>query len=116
MGLKFDTTQVDAALRKLAGMDTTPVLQAGIDQVADAWRERAPVASGALRDGIYGEVRSPTEAEAGAVAVYAVDTEFRSSKPGWASGGTSDAVETSSEAMRVAALQLLADSAKKAGK
>ena len=93
MGLTFDAREVEAALRKLAAMDTTPVVQAGIDQVAEAWRERAPVASGALRDGIYGEVRSPTEAEAGAVAVYAIDTEFRSSKPGWASGGTADAVD-----------------------
>ena len=116
MGLTFDTRQVDAALRKLAAMDTTPVVQAGADILADHWRERAPVASGALRDGIYGETRSPTEAEAGATAVYAIDTEFRSSKPGWASGGTADAVEPATEAMRVAAAQLLVDVAKKAGK
>ena len=116
MGLVFNTTQVDAALRKLAMMDTTPVMQAGVDELAERWRERAPVLSGNLKEGIYGEVRTPTEAEAGAVAVYAPDTEFRSSKPGWASGGTADAAEPAAEAMRVAAAQLLVDVAKKAGK
>ena len=116
MGLTFDTRQVDAALRKLAAMDTSAVVAAGADVVADHWRERAPVASGNLRDDIYAQTLSPTEGEAGAIAPYAPDTEFRSSRPGWASGATSDAVDPATEAMRVAAAQLLIDVAKKAGK
>ena len=116
MGFTLNTSQVDAALRKLAVMDTTPVMQAGADELAEAWRERAPVASGALRDAIYAETLTPTTAEVGTTVPYGPDTEFRSSKPGWASGATSDAVEPSSEAMRVAAAQLLVDVAKKAGK
>ena len=116
MGLTFDAREVEAALRKLAAMDTTPVVQAGADVVAEAWRERAPVASGALREAIYSQVLTPTEAEAGTTVLYGPDTEFRSSKPGWASGGTADAVEPATEAMRVAAAQLLVDVAKKAGK
>ena len=35
MGLKFDTTEVDRALAKLAMMDTTPVMQAGVDELAE---------------------------------------------------------------------------------
>ena len=107
MGLTFDAREVEAALRKLAAMDTTPVVQAGADIVAEAWRERAPVLSGNLKDGIYSQVLTPTEGEAGAVAPYAPDTEFRSSRPGWASGGTADAVEPATEAMRVAAAEAI---------
>ena len=107
MGLQFDSREVDAALRKLAMMDTTPVVAAGAHELAEAWRARAPVLSGNLLEGIYSQTLSPTEGEAGAVAPYAPDTEFRSSKPGWASGGTADAVEPATEAMRVAAAEAI---------
>ena len=116
MGLTFDSREVDAALRKLAALDTTPVVQSGADVVADHWRDRAPVKTGNLLEGIYAQTLSPTEGEAGATAPYAPDTEFRSSKPGWAAGGTADAADPAVEAMRLAAAQLLIAEAKKAGK
>ena len=74
------------------------------------------MASGELLNGIYAQTLSPTEGEAGTTVPYGPDTEFRSSKPGWASGATADAVDPATEAMRVAAAQLLIDVAKKAGK
>ena len=66
MGLTFDTSEVDRALAKLLAQDTTPIVAAGADVVAEHWREGAPVKSGNLRDGIYGQTVSPTEGEAAA--------------------------------------------------
>ena len=109
MGLTFDTTEVDAALRKLLAADTTPVVQAGADVVADFWREGAPVQTGELKGGIYSQTLTPTEGEAGAVAPYAPDTEFRSSRPGWAAASTAVSTDPAIEAMGVAAAELLAE-------
>ena len=116
MGLTFDTSEVDRALAKLLAQDTTPIVAAGADVVAEHWREGAPVNSGNLRDGIYGQTVSPTEGEAGAVAPYAPDTEFRSSKPGWAAASTAAATEPAIEAMGEAAADLIAETLKAEGK
>ena len=109
MGLTFDTSEVDRALAKLLAQDTTPIVAAGADVVAEHWREGAPVKSGNLRDGIYGQTLTPTEAEAGATAPYAPDTEFRSSKPGWAAASTAVATEPAIEAMAEAAADVIDD-------
>ena len=116
MGLIFDTREVDAALRKLAAMDTTPVVQSGADVVAEHWRQGAPVKTGNLRDGIYGQSITPTEGEAGAVAPYAADTEFRSSRPGWAAAATAEATDPAIAAMATAAAALVVETARAQGK
>ena len=116
MGLNFDTTEIDLALRKLAAMDTTPVVAAGADVVAEHWRQGAPVKTGELKDGIYSQTLSPTQGEAGAVAPYAADTEFRSSKPGWAAASTAAATEPAIEAMGEATADLITETLKAEGK
>ena len=115
MGLTFDSSQVDAALRKLAGMDTTPVVQSGADVLAAFWHDGAPEQTGELKRQIYAQTFSPTEGEAGTTVVYGADTEFRSSRPGWAAAATAAATDPATEAMGTSAAQLLLDTAKKAG-
>ena len=107
MGLTFDTSEIDRALAKLLASDTTPIVAAGADVVAEHWRQGAPVKTGELKDGIYSQTLSPTEGEAGAVAPYAADTEFRSSKPGWAAAATAAATEPAIEAMAEAAAAVI---------
>ena len=80
------------------------------------WREGAPVRTGELRDGIYSQTLTPTEGEAGAVAPYAADTEFRSSRPGWVASSTAAATEPAIEAMGEATADLITETLKAEGK
>ena len=109
MGLKFDTTEVDAALAKLLQADWTPALDAGAGVLRQSMSDHAPVASGELKDTMYSQVTGPLTAKAGSELPYAPDTEFRSSRPGWAAAATAAATDPAIEAMGVAVADQLAD-------
>ena len=107
MGLKFNTTEVDAALAKLLQADWTPALDTGAGVLRQSMSDHAPVASGELRDTMYSTVTGPLTPEAGSELPYAPDTEFRSSRPGWAAAALVDSVEGVEQAVAVEAAVVL---------
>ena len=99
MAITWDTSQIDAALMRLANADLAAIPIAGGFTEAGILAEEAPYLTGNLRRSLHPEESHSDHVETvedqgniitvevGTNVEYAADTEFRSSRPGWAARG-----------------------------
>ena len=111
MTIRWDSSQVDRALANLAKADLTAIPLAGGIRLASIMAENAPVLTGNLRRSLHaeevGQVGDIIEVQAGTNVEYAPDTEFRSSRPGWAAKSLREAEGPVLEDMAEAARQII---------
>ena len=124
MTIRWDTSQIDRALANLAKADLTAIPLAGGFVFAGIMAENAPYLTGNLRRSLHPEENHSDHVEGiedsgnvievttGTNVEYASDTEFRSSRPGWAAKSLAEGEGPVLEDMTEAAQQVIDQAAR----
>ena len=124
MAITWDTSQIDRALVRLANADLVAIPIAGGFTEAGILAVEAPYLTGNLRRSLHPEEQHSDNittvdqqgniitVEVGTNVDYAADTEFRSSRPGWAARGHALSEGPVQEDMAEAAQQVIDQAAR----
>ena len=124
MSIVWDTSQIDRALARLANADLAAIPIAGGFTLAGIMAENAPYLTGNLRRSLHPEESHSDhvttvdqqgniiEVQVGTNVEYAADTEFRSSRPGWAAKSLAEGEGPVQEDMAEAARQVIEQAAR----